>query len=134
MRGESPEGESELVEGINVTPMVDITLVLLIIFMVTATFVSSGALKIALPQAATTEANATASLTVSLDAHGRVYLMKAVTTERDLGASLKREATRNPGVRVTLAADKTVPYGQVVRVLDLIKAAGIAKVALASER
>src|SRR5678810_793085 len=114
--------------------MVDITLVLLIIFMVTATFVSSGALKIALPQASTTEANATASLTVSLDAHGRIFLMKVSTTERDLGASLRREAMHNPGVHVTLAADKTVPYGQVVRVLDLIKAAGIAKVALASER
>ena len=134
MRAESPEGESELVEGINVTPMVDITLVLLIIFMVTATFVSSGALKIALPQASTTEANATASLTVSLDAHGRIFLMKSATTERDLGVSLRREAAHNPGVHVTLAADKTVPYGQVVRVLDLIKAAGIAKVALASER
>ena len=126
--------DADLVEGINVTPMVDITLVLLIIFMVTATFVSSGALKVALPQASTTEASATASLTVTLDAHGRLFLMQASIAERDLAGSLRREASRNPGVHVTLAADKTVPYGQVVRILDLIKAAGIAKVALASER
>ncbi len=127
-------GEEELVEGINVTPMVDITLVLLIIFMVTATFVSTGALKVALPQAATTEASTTASLTVTLDAHGGLFLMQAAIGEPELGASLKREALRNSGVHVTLAADKSVPYGQVVRILDLIKGAGIAKVALASER
>lgn len=132
MRAEAED--SELVEGINVTPMVDITLVLLIIFMVTATFVSSGALKVALPQAATTEAAATASLSVTLDAHGALYLMKDRIADRELGAALRREAARNPGVRVTLAADRTVPYGSVVRILDLIKAAGIAKVALASER
>jgi len=132
VRAEAEDGE--LVEGINVTPMVDITLVLLIIFMVTASFVSSGALKVALPQASTTEAASTASLTVTLDARGVLYLMKASTSERELGFALKREASRNPGVHVTLAADRTVPYGQVVRILDLIKGAGIAKVALASER
>jgi len=132
VRADAEDGE--LVEGINVTPMVDITLVLLIIFMVTASFVSSGALKVALPQASTTEATATASLTVTLDARGTLYLMKAATTERELAFSLKREATRNPGVHVTLAADRTVPYGKVVRILDLVKSAGIAKVALASER
>lgn len=132
MRAEAEDGE--LVEGINVTPMVDITLVLLIIFMVTASFVSSGALKVALPQASTTEAASTSSLTVTLDAHGTLFLMKSSIAEGALAAALKREATRNPGVHVTLAADRTIPYGRVVRVLDLIKAAGIAKVALASER
>ena len=65
--------DSELVTGINVTPMVDITLVLLIIFMVTASFIVNSGLKVNLPKASTTEAQATASLTVTLDQSGGLF-------------------------------------------------------------
>ena len=122
------------VTGINVTPMVDITLVLLIVFMVTATFVSDAGLKVNLPKAATTEAAATASLTVTLDAKGDLYLMQEPVDERGLRANLAREAARNPGVRVTLAADRALAYGKVMAILDAIKASGVSRVALAAER
>ncbi len=122
------------VTGINVTPMVDITLVLLIVFMVTATFVSDAGLKVNLPKAATTEASATASLTVTIDAKGDLYLMQEPVDERGLRANLAREAQRNPGVRVTLAADRALAYGKVMAILDAIKASGVSRVALAAER
>jgi biopolymer transport protein ExbD len=131
---QSESEDNELVSGINVTPLVDITLVLLIIFMVTATFISTGGLKVNLPKASNTEAAATASLTVTLTASGGMYLMKDQVDDNGLKASLAHEVQLNSGVRVTLAADKTLPYGQVVHALDLIKQAGVTKVALSSER
>ena len=122
------------ITGINVTPMVDITLVLLIIFMVTASFVADAGLNVRLPKAATTEASGAASLTVTLAAGGELRLMKDTVTERELKALLEAAARANPGVRVSLAADKGIAYGSVVRVLDLIKQAGVSRVGLATER
>lgn len=132
MQASSPRQKT--VTGINVTPMVDITLVLLIIFMVTATFVSDAGLKVNLPKAAATEAAATASLTVTVTNKGELYLMKQSVDLNGLTANLTREARLNPGVRVTLAADRKLPYGDVVRILDVIKRAGVTRVALAAER
>lgn len=130
---ESEDAEG-LVTGINVTPMVDIALVLLIIFMVTASFVTDAGLKVNLPKARTTEAYATASLTVTMNEEGGLYLMKDAVDRRGLKASLEREAKINPGVRVTIAADRKLDYGRVIEVLDLVKQAGVKRVALASER
>jgi len=126
--------EDGTVTGINVTPMVDIILVLLIIFMATAHFSSNAGLKINLPKAATTDASSTPSLLVSLDARGAMTLMDAAVDLAGLKDNLARESSRDPGVRVTLAADGALPYRQVVGVLDAIKAAGVTRVALASER
>ncbi len=129
--------ESELdgvVTGINVTPLVDIMLVLLIIFMVTAHFVSDSGVKINLPKAATSEVNATAALTVTLDKEGHIRLLDNEVDLNGLKANLARESSLNPGVRVNLAADGAIAYDQVVSVLDAIKQAGVTRVALQAER
>jgi len=129
--------ESEMdgvVTGINVTPLVDIMLVLLITFMVAAHFASESAIKINLPQAATSEAAATTAVTVSLDAQGQIHLLENAVDLNGLKSNLEREARTHPGVRVTLAADGGLPYEQVVAVLDTIKQAGVTRVALAAER
>lgn len=123
-----------VVTGINVTPLVDIMLVLLIVFMVTAHFVQDSGLKINLPKAATTEAAVTASLTVSLDEKGTIHLLDNEVDLNGLKANLEREAKINPGVRVTVAADQDLPYRTIVGVLDLIKQAGVTRVALAAEK
>jgi biopolymer transport protein ExbD len=122
------------VTGINVTPLVDIMLVLLIIFMVTARLTSESELKIQLPKAAAAGASATASLTVALDAKGELRLMDAPVDKAGLLASLSREAKGNPGVRVTVAADGRVPYQSVVEILGAIKKAGVTRVALAADK
>lgn len=119
---------------INVTPMVDITLVLLIIFMVTATFVSDAGLKVRLPKAAGSEASGAASLKVTMGAKGELALMRDRVDEKGLRAALERAVKANPGLRVMLAADRGIPYGDVVRILDLIKKAGVTRVGLATER
>jgi biopolymer transport protein ExbD len=127
-------GEDGIVTGINVTPMVDIMLVLLIVFMVTANFVSQAGLKINLPKTATVDAAATSSLTVVIDDKGDLFLKETKTDLENLKAALSYEAKANPNVRVTLAADNKLTYQQVITVLDIIKQAGVTRVALASQR
>lgn len=127
-------GAEGVVEGINVTPLVDIMLVLLVIFMATAHFVQESGLKVNLPKAAQTESSATPALTVQMDAAGALRLMDIDVDDNGLRANLEREAKINPGVRVTLAADEALAYRDVVRILDVIKSAGVTRVALASEK
>jgi biopolymer transport protein ExbD len=133
MQAWSRHGKRTVTE-INVTPMVDITLVLLIIFMVTATFVSDAGIKVRLPKAAASEASGAASLKVTMGAKGELVLMRDRVDEKGLRAALERAVRTNPGVRVMLAADRGIPYGDVVRILDLIKKAGVTRVGLATER
>jgi biopolymer transport protein ExbD len=122
------------VTGINVTPLVDIMLVLLIVFMVTAHFVSDSSLNIQLPKAAATEASVMESLTVSLNEKGNIFLMEKAVDMNALKTNLAQEVKQNPAIRVTLAADGRLPYNQVVEVLDAVKQAGVVKVALAAEK
>jgi biopolymer transport protein ExbD len=126
--------DQDVVTGINVTPMVDITLVLLIIFMVTASFVSDSALKVNLPKASTPEAAPTASLTIAQHRDGSLALMGDPVRAEALQGLLADEVRKNPGLRVTLASDEGLSYGQVVAVIDLIKRAGVTRVALATGR
>lgn len=121
------------VTGINVTPLVDVILVLLIVFMVTAHFVSNESLKVTLPKAAATEAAVTPAITVTMNDKGEIFLMENAVDLNGLKSTLTREAQMNPAVRVTLAADQGLPYKQVVDALDAIKQAGVKRVALAAE-
>jgi biopolymer transport protein ExbD len=128
------ENEDGTVTGINVTPMVDIMLVLLIIFMVTANFVSQEALKVNLPKTAVSEEVVTQSLTVVLNDKGVLSFRGTKTDLNNLRDALSYEYKANPDVRVTLAADDKLGYKQVIAVLDAIKLAGIKRVALTAQR
>lgn len=122
------------VTGINVTPMVDIMLVLLIVFMVTAHFVTDGGLKVNLPKAVTMEPAATPALRVTVDAEGNLFLQEMAVDQNGLAAQLAREVKLNPNVRVTVAADQRLVYQRVVETLDVIKQSGVKRVALAAEK
>jgi biopolymer transport protein ExbD len=127
-------GDDGMVTGINVTPLVDILLVLLIVFMVAGKFVDEASLKVHLPKAAQADVVPTPALTVKVNAEGTLSLMDMAMDENGLAASLSREAKLNPGVRVTVAADESLPYKRVVQVLDMIKKAGVSRVGLAAEK
>lgn len=132
---QSGGGEDDgIVSGINVTPLVDIVLVLLIIFMVTANFVSEQGLKVQLPKISTQEAAPTPALTVAMDKAGNLVLMKKKVTLDELRSELTRETRLDPNVKVLLKAQKDLSYESVAQVLDVMKLAGVAKVALAMER
>lgn len=126
--------EDGVVTGINVTPLVDITLVLLIIFMVTAHFVNDLGVKVQLPKAAAAETAPTPALTVTISKNGDIHLMAQKVDLNGLRANMTREAQINPGMRVVVAADETLVYKDVIKILDIIKGAGVTRVALSSEK
>jgi biopolymer transport protein ExbD len=131
---QSSDDDSGVVSGINVTPLVDITLVLLIIFMVTATFVSEQGLKVNLPKVMTRENAPSPAISVALDKNGKLRLMKKDVTLEELKTQMGLEARLDPTVKVLVKVDQDLPYSNVAAVLDAIKLAGVNKVALAMDR
>lgn len=125
----APQGRpGELIHGINVTPLVDVVLVLLIILMVTASYTVSKALPLELPKAASGESSAPAPLAVSVDAAGKLYLGGEALSKDALRERLRREATR--GRSAVIAADGAVPHRAVVGVIDLLRTQGITQFAI----
>ncbi len=118
---------------INVTPMVDVMLVLLIIFMVTAPLLTVG-VKVDLPKTkASIISGQDEPLTITVDGEGRIYLQE---TELDLEALAPRLiaiTSNNPDVRIFLRFDKTILYGRVMEVMGTVNSAGFNKVALITE-
>ena len=123
-----------LVTGINVTPMVDITLVLLIIFMVTATFISEQALQVHLPKVVKEEKAPQPALVVTLGSKGELKFNQKNIDLGGLTQQMTVETSISPEVKVILKADKSIPYEQLAQVLDAIKLGGVQKVALAMDR
>jgi biopolymer transport protein ExbD len=126
--------DTDLVTGINVTPMVDITLVLLIIFMVTASFVSEQALKVNLPKVVKEEKAPHPALVVTLGAGGELKFDRENIDLAGLQKRMTEEVDNNPDVKVILKADKDINYGKLAAVLDAIKLGGVQKIALAMDR
>jgi biopolymer transport protein TolR len=119
---------------INVTPMVDVMLVLLIIFMVTAPMLTAG-VQVDLPK---TEAaplqGQDEPLVVSIQSDGKVYLQKTPVEVDELGAKLKAIAGEKIDTRIFVRGDKSVDYGRVMHVVGAVNAAGFNKVALITEQ
>ncbi len=115
---------------INVTPFVDVMLVLLIIFMVTAPMMMQG-VDVTLPEA-TAEAMATETepLMLSIDKQGRVFINDITVSVEDLHTKLEKILSGRSDREVFLKADKDVPYGTVVRIMSEIKAAGVEKLGM----
>ena len=116
---------------INVTPLVDVMLVLLVIFIITAPLVG-GALRLDLPTTEATSAPSPGhSLSLSLDHQGLVFIDDKPVALEALPAVLAMQASTDATVEVQLRADQSVPYGRVAEVMGLLQKAGLTKVALA---
>jgi biopolymer transport protein ExbD len=126
--------DSNLVTGINVTPLVDITLVLLIIFMVTATFISEQALQVHLPKVVKEEKAPQPALVVTLGINGELKFNQKDIDLGGLTQQMTDETSVNPEVQVILKADKDIPYEKLAQALDALKLGGVQKVALAMDR
>ncbi len=127
--GGSDEKPESLITGINVTPLVDVVLVLLIIFMATAPLIQRRALAVQVPSAATGE-RATAALTVSYAADRTIYLEKTPMDLAGLAQAVENRRKLEPDLNITVSAEEGLPYGAIVELLDTIRAAGVKKVAL----
>ncbi|WP_437587946.1 ExbD/TolR family protein [Sorangium sp. So ce1000] len=122
-----------IIEGINVTPLVDITLVLLIIFIVTAKIVVAPAVPLDLPHASQSEQLQTV-LSVVLPAEGPMQVDGSAIDDAALRERAGAALSRDPQLRAVIQADRVVPHGRVMTVLDTLKAAGIARVAFGAVR
>ena len=126
--------DEEVMSEINVTPFVDIVLVLLIILMVTSTSIVKASLAVELPKAASGGAVVESTLNVVLTKDGQMLVDGEVKTNEELVAKVKAEKANNPKLQAVIAADKGVPYGSVVHVIDLVKSNGVTSFALNIER
>ena len=129
--GASSDDDDGLIASINVTPLVDVVLVLLIIFMVTARIIHSQGLPMDLPQAAKGDAIQTI-FSVELSVDGKTAVdSEYVESDESITNLAKKGLAKNPDLRAVIRADKKVEHGRVIHVLDLLKRAGIAKIAFA---
>lgn len=119
---------------INVTPMVDVMLVLLIIFMVTAPMMTSG-VNVDLPKTDAKPLNADSEpLTVSIQSSGKVFIQDSEIALPDLVGKLNAIASGDMGRRIFVRADKGIPYGDVMQVMATIAQGGFTKVALLAQQ
>ena len=117
---------------INVIPLVDVVLVLLVIFMVTAPMLYRG-MDINLPKSATNTIKPEARVVLTVERDRRVYLDKDLVPLVQLRQRLDALHRKSPEVSVFLRADRDVPYGTVVQVMDSVKKAGIDKLGMVTE-
>ena len=118
---------------INVTPMVDVMLVLLIIFMVTAPLLTSG-VEVDLPDAASSAVKTEDEpLAVSVNAQGGIFVQDTEVTLETLAPRIAATIGRNEDLRIFVRGDKAIDYGRVMQVVGAIHAAGYRKVALLTD-
>jgi biopolymer transport protein ExbD len=120
----------EAITQINVVPLVDIMLVLLIIFMLTASFISTPSVPVKVPKALTANPTAPASQALVLTAKGEIFYQNKKTDKAALFQELREAAALNPNLRLVLSADAQVTHGKVVELLDLARQAGVTQIAL----
>ena len=123
--------EDEMISGINVTPLVDVMLVLLVIFMVTAKIIVQQGMPMDLPKSASGEAMQTIfAVDLSVDGKGRVD-SRPITDDEQILPLARAAKAGNKEIRAVIRADRKVEHGRVIHVLDLLRQGGIAKIAFA---
>jgi biopolymer transport protein ExbD len=120
---------------INIVPLVDVVLVLLIIFMATTAFVKEAGLNMKLPAAKTSEVQPEndKDITVALTRDDKIFLDGRPSNETQVRAEMLARAQRNPNTRVIVKGDENIEYKRVMAIIDLAKQAGLPKVALATQ-
>jgi len=124
----------EVISSINIIPFVDIVLVLLIIFMVTSTAIVNAAIKVELPKAASAGASVEKTVNLVYTAERQLFLDGEELSTEAVARRIAERAEGNPGMQAVISADKGLPYGDVVRLIDLVKSSGISAFALNIER
>lgn len=127
-------GKREGIVGINVTPMVDVVLVLLVIMMVSATYIVAQSLKVELPKSASADEAVTSVAQVSVSKEGKYYFKQQPVTEAELLEKLREAKAGGAELNLVISADTTAQHGQVVHVIDLAKREGITKFAINVDR
>jgi len=119
-----------IIAEINVTPLVDIMLVLLIIFMLTAHLLAKQAIEVELPRAAQSTAAPPTTLAITLKAGGELFLNDQPVTPAALRDAIRAAIAKDPKTQAIVAGDKNVSHGRVVWVLDTVKSLGVTQFAI----
>ena len=123
-----------MIVDINVTPLVDITLVLLIIFMVTASLIVNPAIKVDLPKAASGTEQVKTTLALTLTKDGALFLNGERSSDDAVVKYISGELPKNPELQAIIAADRSVSHGDVVHIIDLVKRTGVHRFAINIDR
>lgn len=122
------------ITGINVTPLVDVVLVLLVIMMVSATYIVAQSLKVELPKTSSSDESPPETAAVTLTKEGKTLFNEEEIAEPALIAKLQEVHGRNADVSLVVSADQEVHHGAVVHIIDIAKVEGISKFAIHVER
>lgn len=133
MAGNLHDNDAPIAE-INIVPLVDIILVVLIIFMVTAPLIIKPSINVNLPKAASGESTKATQLQVTLAVDNRIFLNGSEAKLEEITAFAQKELEKDPDLQAIIAADQDVPHGQVIKVLDGIKSSGVKKFAISIDK
>ena len=124
---------SRPMSDINMTPLIDVMLVLLVIFIITAPLMTSS-LKLDLPKTAGARpGDAPAVLNLAIDAGGQFFVGDEAMPKETLASRIREAAQSNPQTEVQLRADRSVPYGQVAELIGLVQDAGLSRIGFVTE-
>ena len=126
--------DQEALTEINITPFVDVVLVLLVIFMVTAPMMIKSAMDLKLPSAENTDQIEQATLGLTILKSGNVMLNGTLISPNDLEAEIKSAIKRDPKTQVIIIADKMATHGMIIELLDRVKGAGATNFAFQVEK
>lgn len=137
MAGEIQSGEDEVsgpISSINVTPFVDVVLVLLVIFMVAAPMMMKDVLNIRLPKSSSGDGRKTTTLAVAITKNGNILLNGVLAGEKEVRTAVKAAVASDPQVQAVISADRETLHGDVVKAIDWIKSSGLSRFAVQIER
>lgn len=129
-RYESRESEDS---SLDITPMLDVVFIMLIFFIVTATFVKESGIEVNRPEAVTAVVQEQASILVAIDAEDQVWVNRRPVDVRALRANIERLHAENPKGAVVIQADEASRNARLVQVMDAARQAGVTRIALAAE-
>ena len=130
MAGSAKWDDDDGINEINVTPLVDVMLVLLVIFMVASIYIVKDAIEVDLPKAASAGEALETTLSIVIDREGRLYLNGRPTPDDVIAQACSQASSKDANAQAIIAADQNVKHGDVIRVIDLIRTNGLTRFAI----
>lgn len=132
--GMTSHDDDQPISEINVTPLVDVTLVLLIIFMVTTPMIMKPSINVNLPQAASGDQSTPGELDITISKTGEIFANGARVDDETLKQKAVELVSQKPESQAMISADRETPHGTVIKAIDIVKTAGIKKFAINIEK
>ncbi|HWO10823.1 MAG TPA: biopolymer transporter ExbD [Polyangiaceae bacterium] len=130
MAGSAKWDDDDGINEINVTPLVDVMLVLLVIFMVASIYIVKDAIEVDLPKAASAGEALDTTLAIVIDREGRLYLNGRPTPREVIAQACAQASARDSNAQAIISADQNVKHGDVIGVIDLIRSNGLVRFAI----